>query len=95
MKKITSLFLSILMLFTSIGAVFPVIAGEETEAFVVENNIASTNRITREFNIGFNRAQEIFVTLEEYGIISELAGTKARDVLVTLEELEEILSNEK
>lgn len=68
---------------------------EDVAYFVVENNIASTNRITREFNIGFNRAQEIFVTLEEYGIISELAGTKARDVLVTLEELEEILSNEK
>lgn len=68
---------------------------EEVARFVVANNIASTNRITREFSIGFNRAQEIFQSLEEYGIISELAGTKARDVLVTMEELEEILKDEE
>ena len=54
---------------------------------------ASINKISTEFNIGFNRAQKIVEMLEEMGIVSENVGSKARSVLITETELDEILSN--
>jgi len=69
---------------------------EEVAYFVVNENVASINRITSEFNIGFNRAQSIITSLEQYGIVSENQGTKSRDVLVTtIDELERILNDDK
>ena len=64
---------------------------EEVAYFVVEQQSASINQITQNFSIGFNRASNIVKSFEDYGIVSESVGTKARDVLVTLSELEEIL----
>jgi S-DNA-T family DNA segregation ATPase FtsK/SpoIIIE len=66
---------------------FPIIAH-----YVVENNNASINRIQKRFGIGFNRAQNIMTGLEELGIVSEGVAGKPRTVLVTLEELEDILN---
>lgn len=64
----------------------------EIAFFVVQERVASINRITTQFNIGFNRAQAIFKSLESYGIVSAQEGTKAREVLVTsISELERIL----
>jgi S-DNA-T family DNA segregation ATPase FtsK/SpoIIIE len=60
--------------------------------YVVENNNASINRIQKRFGIGFNRAQNIMLGLEELGIVSEGMAGKPRTVLVTMEELEEILN---
>ncbi|HHX80215.1 MAG TPA: DNA translocase FtsK [Acholeplasmataceae bacterium] len=60
--------------------------------YVVENNNASINRIQKRFGIGFNRAQNIMMGLEELGIVSEGMAGKPRTVLVTLEELEDILN---
>jgi S-DNA-T family DNA segregation ATPase FtsK/SpoIIIE len=60
--------------------------------YVVENNNASINRIQKRFGIGFNRAQSIMTGLEEIGIVSEGMAGKPRTVLVTMEELEEILN---
>lgn len=60
--------------------------------FVVSENVASINRITTEFSIGFNRASSIFRHMESLGIVSEQEATKAREVLVTLQELEAILN---
>lgn len=66
---------------------FPIVAQD-----VVENNNASINRIQKRFGIGFNRAQAIMTGLEEMGIVSEGMAGKPRTVLVTLEELEDILN---
>ena len=59
--------------------------------FVVEQQEASINAITTHFSMGFNRAKKIVDTLEKYGVIGPSEGTKAREVLVTMDELEEIL----
>ncbi len=59
--------------------------------FVVRESNASINAIQKEFGIGFNRAQRIVELLEEQGIVSKNEGTKARQVLVTMAELENML----
>ncbi len=64
----------------------------EIARFVVENNIASINRIQQTFKIGFNRAQAIMQALEDLDIVSENLGSRARTVEVSPERLEEILS---
>jgi len=64
---------------------------EEVAFFVVSENVASINRIMKEFSMSFNRAQAIVDTLEEYGVVSANQGTRTRDVLIDLEELRELL----
>lgn len=61
--------------------------------FVVENQNASINSIQKQFEIGFNRAQKIVEMLEYYQIVSQSQGTKAREVLVTISELDDILGH--
>lgn len=58
---------------------------------VIEQN-ASINAIQKEFLIGFNRAQRIVELLEQQGVVGPSEGTKARQVMVTLAELEDMLS---
>jgi DNA segregation ATPase FtsK/SpoIIIE, S-DNA-T family len=64
---------------------------EDVAYFVVDSQNASINSIQKEFEIGFNRAQKIVEMLEYYSIVSSSQGTKAREVLVTYEQLNEIL----
>lgn len=64
---------------------------KEVARYVVEEDKCSLNKITQQFGIGFNRATQIVGSLELYGIVSENAGTKPREVLVGFERLEEIL----
>ena len=64
---------------------------EDIARYVVLQGEASINKISKEFSIGFNRAQKNVETLSDMGIVSDNVGPKARQVLVTMEELEEIL----
>jgi DNA segregation ATPase FtsK/SpoIIIE, S-DNA-T family len=64
---------------------------EDVAYFVVETENASINSIQKQFEIGFNRAQKIVEMLEYYNIVSTSQGTKAREVLVTMSQLNEIL----
>ncbi|MFA7589591.1 MAG: DNA translocase FtsK, partial [Acholeplasmataceae bacterium] len=66
---------------------------EDVAYFVVTSGSASINGIQKEFEIGFNRAQKLVEMLEYHEIVSTGQGTKAREVLVTLTELNEILGN--
>jgi len=59
--------------------------------YVVLEREASINKISKEFHIGFNRAQKIVDILGDLGVVSDNLGSKAREVLVDEEELEEIL----
>lgn len=59
---------------------------------IVENESASINRVQKEFGIGFNRAQSIINGLEALGVVSEGVAGRPRRVLVTIDELEEILN---
>jgi S-DNA-T family DNA segregation ATPase FtsK/SpoIIIE len=61
--------------------------------YVVREDKCSLNKITQEFGIGFNRATQIVISLENHGIVSPCAGTKPREVLIGYERLEEILSH--
>lgn len=67
---------------------------DEVARFVVTENTASINQITKTFNISFNRAQAMVQMLEDYGVVSESQGTRARDVLIDINELEELLYND-
>ena len=68
---------------------------EDIAYFVVESGNASINSIQKEFTVGFNRAQRIVEMLEEYRIVSQVQGTKAREVLVNLQELKRILGHDE
>jgi len=63
----------------------------EVARYVVMKKEASINQISKEFRIGFNRAQKIVEILGEMGIVSDNVGSKARSVLVSELELEELL----
>ncbi|MDX9692217.1 MAG: DNA translocase FtsK, partial [Acholeplasmataceae bacterium] len=65
---------------------------EDVAYFVVQGQNASINTIQKQFEIGFNRAQRIVEMLEAYDIVAPAQGTKAREVLVNTNELEQILS---
>ncbi|MEC9485115.1 MAG: DNA translocase FtsK [Candidatus Izemoplasma sp.] len=60
--------------------------------FVVAEEAASINKISKEFKIGFNRAQHIVETLFDMGIVSDNVGSRARDVLMTKEELDKLFN---
>jgi S-DNA-T family DNA segregation ATPase FtsK/SpoIIIE len=64
----------------------------EVARYVVMKKEASINKISKEFRVGFNRAQKIVEMLSEMGIVSDNVGSKARSVLVTETELDELLS---
>ena len=58
--------------------------------YCIENEACSINSIQIQFSLGFNKAQRIAQLLEERGIVSRKNGTKARDILVNLDELDEM-----
>ncbi len=64
---------------------------EPVARYIVEQQEASINKISKEFHIGFNRAQKIVEILADLGVVSDNMGSKAREVLVDMEQLEEIL----
>jgi DNA segregation ATPase FtsK/SpoIIIE, S-DNA-T family len=63
----------------------------EVARYVVLEEKCSLNKITQEFNIGFNRATQIVSSLELYGVVSRNVGTKPREVMVNELELQHIL----
>jgi DNA segregation ATPase FtsK/SpoIIIE, S-DNA-T family len=67
---------------------------EDVAYFVVQTGNASINSIQKEFEIGFNRAQKLVEMLEEYQIVTPSQGTKAREVLVSVSDLKELLGHD-
>ena len=63
--------------------------------YVVECGSTSINRIQKEYNVGFNRAQKLFELLKSSGIIASVSnGAKGNIALVTPRELEEMLKRQ-
>jgi S-DNA-T family DNA segregation ATPase FtsK/SpoIIIE len=56
----------------------------------IQNQLGSTSLLQRRMSIGYGRAARIIDQLEETGILGPPNGSKPRDVLVGMEELEEI-----
>ena len=72
-------------------------ADDDTDPFlmdaiqtVVETGQASTSFIQRKFKVGYARAGRIVDQMEERGVISGYQGSKPREVLMTLEKLQEL-----
>ena len=66
---------------------------EEVAYYIVRNNNASNNSLLREFGMGFNRVNEILISLEKLGVLGPAIKGKQREVLVDEYQLEDILKN--
>ena len=56
----------------------------------IQNQLGSTSLLQRRMSIGYGRAARIIDQLEQAGILGPANGSKPRDVLVGLEDLDEI-----
>ena len=63
----------------------------EAGKFIIEKNKASIGTLQRWFKIGFNRAARIMDQLAMAGVVGEEAGTKPREILMTMEEFQQYL----
>lgn len=65
---------------------------EECGRFVIEAEKASIGNLQRKFRIGFNRAARIMDALSDAGVVGPDEGKKPRDILMTMEEFDELIS---
>ena len=60
---------------------------------IISTKKASIGALQRKFKVGFNRAARIMDQLHEAGVVSDSEGTKERQILMTPEEFEALITN--
>lgn len=67
----------------------------QVSRYFVESETCSINMLQQQFNLGFNRASRIVAALEEMGVVSGKQGTKGRELLMTLDQINELFEREE
>ncbi|MCF7935695.1 MAG: DNA translocase FtsK [Synergistales bacterium] len=64
---------------------------EEAVQIVLNTGTASASRLQRQLRIGFTRAARLVDAMEDMGIVGSQAGSKARELLMSEEEVQTVL----
>ena len=66
---------------------------EEACRFILEQGSASTSLLQRKFHMGYNRAARLVDLMEQHGYVSESRGSKAREVFITENDLQQLFKD--